>query len=338
MVGNARSCDVIDAGAYSVEELRDAVFKGKGTLSRPLALALLGRKSYLRKVNDLSRLLMDEQEEPRLRNMAGRLLGEIRSRAAMQALTRGLEVKNELALRGVLDGLRLAGPPELPPALSRLKRRKGLIGRVAARTAGLLGHRLGARGSGLAPAPEAKRLRVDPRRSVAIEVRPARGAAVTAAVAALTPAVPRATLVGAGATMLRCAGRDLLLLLEAATQGDNLERFRGRKALLGVVAEKATLEGVGWSVKLHLLSEPQDDGTLRLLAATARGVPAYTGTARIKGQRATFALRSLDRPGAVAVDVQGTFEAGRLIFTQARTNQKRRASLQPAPLEPGSSG
>ena len=38
--------DVIDAGSYSVTELRRMVFSGKGPLSRPLALSLLGRKRY----------------------------------------------------------------------------------------------------------------------------------------------------------------------------------------------------------------------------------------------------------------------------------------------------
>ena len=37
-----QSYDVINADAYSVDELREATFEGQGRLSRPLALALLG--------------------------------------------------------------------------------------------------------------------------------------------------------------------------------------------------------------------------------------------------------------------------------------------------------
>lgn len=333
MTSDPRHGDIIDPEAYSVAELRTMVFRGRGVLSRPLALALLGRKSYPQKVRDLTRLLMDEDEQPRLRNLAGQLLGRAGTKTAAQALERGLAVKNDLALRGVLQGLSLAGNPDTAKALGRLKRRKGIVGQVAARTAGLLGYRFGQRGAELAPPEDAKLLRVNPKRAVPIEIAPARGAQVTAAIAGLAAATPGLKLVATGAKSMRCAGRRLLLLFDAATLGEGLSRFHTRKTLAGVVAERKELEGTGWEAKYHLLTEPQKDGSVRLLVATARGVPVCTGTARIKGEKATFALRSVDRPGAVALDLQGTFEDGRVAFTQARSDQRRRPSPQPAPLK-----
>ena len=333
MTSDPRHGDTMDPEAYSVAELRTMVFKGKGVLSRPLALALLGRKSYPQKVRDLARLLMNEDEQPRLRNMAGQLLGRAGTRAATQALERGLAVKNDLALRGVLQGLSLAGSAETAKALGSLKRRKGIVGRVAARTAGLLSYRFGQRGAELVPPDDAKLLRVNPRRAVPIDIAPARGAQVTAAIAGLAAAAPDLELVATGAKSMRCADRRLLLLFDAATLSEGLSRFRAHKTLAGVVAGHKELEGKGWEVKYHLLTEPQKDGTVRLLIATARGVTVCTGTARIKGEKATFTLRSVDRPGAVALDLQGTFEDGRVTFTQARSDQRRRPSPWPTPLK-----
>lgn len=338
MAGDPDAGDVIDAEAYSVAELRDMLFRNKGPLSPPLALALLGRKTYPRKVADMTRLLMDENAAPRLRVMAGQILGRAGSPAAVRALERGLEVKNELALRGVLEGLRQAGRAETPAMLARLKRRKGVVGRTAARAAGLLGHRFGLRGNALPEAEGLRELRVDPRRSQPIEVARAPGARVKAALAELSAALPGAKLVGTGALALRCAGRDLLLLFEAAAQAEAPDHFGQRKALVGVIAEKATLEGSSWSVKYQLLTEPQKDGTIRLLAASMRGVPVYAGTARIKGGRATFAWRTLDRPGAVAVDIQGAFEEGRIAVKQARSSARRRPALVPARAASPSAG
>ena len=333
MTSDPQDGDIIDPEAYSVAELRSMVFKGKGILSRPLALSLLGRKTYPQKVSDLARLLMNEAEPPRLRNMAGQLLGRAGTKAAAQALERGLAVKDDLALRGVLQGLSLAGTADTPKALGRLKRRKGIVGQVAARTAGLLGYRFGQRGAELVPPEGGKLLRVVPRRAVSIDIAPARGAQATAAISELAATAPDLNLVAAGAKSMRCAGRRLLLLFDAAVRDEGIPRFRARKAVAGVVAEHEELEGTGWEVKYRLLTEPQKDGSVRLLVATARGVPVCTGVARIKGEKATFVLRTVDRPGAVALDIQGTFEDGRVAFTQARSDQRRRPSPRPTPLK-----
>src|ERR1044072_8106106 len=66
------SGDMIDGRAYSVDELRRAVFQGRGELSRPLALGLLARKEYPKKVADLQQILVDEKEQARLRAVADR--------------------------------------------------------------------------------------------------------------------------------------------------------------------------------------------------------------------------------------------------------------------------
>lgn len=330
MTSDAGAGDLIHADAYSVAELRDAVFRDKGSLSRPLALALLGRKAYPRKVADMSRLLLDEAEQPRLRIMAGQILGQAGTPAAVRALERGLSAKNELALRGAVEGLRQAGRPETPAMLSRLKRRKGVVGKEAARAAAVVSHRFGQRGNELPEAGEPTLLRISPRRSQPIEVSRAPAARVQQALDELGAAIRGTKLVADGATRLRCAGGDLLLLFDAAMQEEGPDHLAARKTLAGVVAEKAALEGSGWSVKYQLLTEPRRDGSIGLVAASMRGVPVHVGSARIKGARLTFTLRTLERPGATAIDIQGAFEDGRLTIKQARSNLRRHPGLVPA--------
>src|SRR5690606_4710662 len=138
--------------------------------------------------------------------------------AAVKALERGLAAKNELALRGVVEGLRQAGRPEAPALLSRLKRRKGIVGREAARAAAVVGHRFGTRGNALPEAGEPAELRINLRRSQPIEITRAPAARVREALAEVGAAIPGVQLVAGGATRLRCAGRDLLLLFEKAMQ------------------------------------------------------------------------------------------------------------------------
>ena len=131
----------MDADGFSVAELRKMAFEDKGPLSRPLALALLGRKRYPRKTQDLERFVMDETETPRLRNMAALELGRLGTPAAVKALERGLSVKEDVSLRGVLEGISLTGVDRIHPEINRLKRRKGPVGETARRTAALLSHR-----------------------------------------------------------------------------------------------------------------------------------------------------------------------------------------------------
>jgi hypothetical protein len=155
-------------------------------------------------------------------------------------------------------------------------------------------------------------------------------ARVREALAALGGTIAGATLVAGGATRWRCAGRDLLLLFEQAMQEEGPEHLAERKTLAAIVAEKSVLESSVWSAKHQLLTEPQEDGNVRLVVASMRGVPLYAGSARIKTGRATFALRALERPGLAAIDIQGTFEKGRLAIKRARSNLRRHPGQVPA--------
>jgi len=240
MTSDRRDGDMIDGRRYSVAQLRAAVFKGGGKLARPLALALLGRKNYAQKLADLRKLMLNEKEAPRLRNMAAQFLGQMGTPAALKALERGLAVKDELTLRGVLHGLGLAGTDKTRRALEPLKRRKGIVGRTAERAEQQLAHRTATSARAARAATPPALLRVGREPTLLIEVKPARGRPVSEALGALAKAGKIAGLVADGAASLRCGDRDMLFLFTRAAA--DAAPPAGR-TVLGVVAAQERLEG-----------------------------------------------------------------------------------------------
>src|SRR5207302_3319803 len=173
-------------------------FEGPGPLATPLALLLLGRKTYPEKAADLERLLTDEAAPPRIRNAAALELGRLGTPEAVAVLERGLALGDDLVLRGVLEALALVHIDYLPASLDTLVDRDGPVGQAARRTSSLIAHRLGIAGSSLgSPAPM---------ETIAMEVHAADPHEVEIAIAALKKAAPGLRLLREGASMFRCGG------------------------------------------------------------------------------------------------------------------------------------
>src|SRR5689334_5726685 len=320
--------DVIEAGAYSIAELRKMALNDTGELSRPLALALLGRRSYPQKKRDMERLLMDDEEAPRIRNLAALQLADMGTPQATKVLERGLTIKDPLTLRGVVEGLGRVGGEEARPALQRLKRRAGPVGEAAKRAVALLSYREDARGSSI----ESKRSvsKVSPRRMTPIETEPAHGDELERALAMIADRATTLRLTPRGATSLRCDGRSFLLLL-TDTVADGVGHLTEAKTQVGVVATSKQREGTGWNLKYHVLTEPRGNDQIDVLVTTEKGRLVLAGTARVTDDRALFSVRAVSRAGALPVELKGTYEAGQLSFDYARSDRRRRVS--PAPRD-----
>jgi hypothetical protein len=323
--------DAIGPDRYSLDELRAAALRGDGELSRPLALALLSRVDYAQKVRDMTRLLMNDTEAPRLRGMAATALGQVGTRAAVNALHRALAITDDIALRGVLQGLSLSGNQASSEAVRTLSRRRGLVGEAVRNTGVLLRHRLGAAGAGAAVPPGT--LRVSTKNAQPITVRAATPARATQAVEYVHREVPALRLTPSGALALRCIDRDLLFVFTDDVAKGGVARIAATKAEAGVVVLRRVLEGSGWEVKHHVLTEPKEDGSIGITVTSARGRPLYAGAAVIDGEQATFVLRALDTRGVAAIDIRGRYAQGRLRISEARTDLRvRRKAATPAPL------
>jgi len=322
-----QSHDLIDADAYSVDELREATFEGRGQLSKPLALALLGRKSYPQKVQDLERLLTNEQEMPRLRAMSAQLLGEMGGPDATRVLERGLDTRQDVTLRAVALALGKTGSREHVSRLESLTQRPDPVGKTARRALDMLANRLQGAGTGRAT-PQSPRLSLGPREdATAIEV----GAPSERDLAEALRSIPSRRLSRESALSLRCQGRDLIFLFAEDAMQRGVDLFLNQ-AEVGVVAERRKVESTGWEERYRVVVEPRPNGVFSVVVTTHDARPILGGDGQIRGQEAQFQLGSIDAPGAIPVEIRGRFDGQRITIDEARSSQRRRPAKNPSLL------
>jgi len=326
-MNSERSHDMIDADAYSVDELREAAFEGRGELSRPLALGLLGRKSYSQKVQDLERLLTNEQEMPRLRAMSAQFLGEMGGSDATRVLERGLDTPQEVTLRAVALALGKTGSREHLSRLESLTQRSDPVGTEARRALDILAHRLQGAGTGRVT-PEGPRLSLGPSEdATAIDV----GAPSEGDLAEALRGVPSRRLSRESALSLRCQGRDLIFLFaeDAVQRGVDLFVTQGE---VGVVVERREVEGTGWEERYRVVVEPRPNRVFSVVVTTHDARLFLRGDGQIRGQEAQFQLASIDAPGALPIEIRGRFDGRRLSIEEARSSRRRRPAKTPSAL------
>ena len=321
------SGDMIDAAEYSVDELREAVFEGRGRVARPLALALLARKDYPGKVADLQTVVTDEREQPRLRVLAASALGQIPTPAAVRALERGLQSSDAVTVRAAAKALAHVGGEKHVAALRKLAAAPGPLGRDAERALGVLTERLGGRGVRM---PDAQTVPVHATgKPTKIRIDPAAAADVAKAIRTL----PSRTLARRGAVSLSCQGRQLLFVFDEGSLGKGVGMV-DRRGEVGIVAEPPGIEGLKWSARYRVSVEPEVKGAFRVSVTTPDGRPVLAGRGRVEGDSATFELGALDLPGALPVEIRGRFDGKKLTFDQARSAVRRRPKQIASPDGP----
>jgi HEAT repeats len=338
--------DMIEAGAYSVDELREALFEGRGPVARPLALALLTRKDYREKGADLRRVLSDEKELPRLRALAASGLGEIATPASVRALEQGLQSQESVTMRASAKALANVGSRKHLEMLQGLAQDPGPVGRDAQRAVKVLSERLklrpragrvgaGERGlgndlpaDGDARGPERGGVPTLPLQAtgkttpIRIEAPDARE--VTNAI----KTQPSRKLARRAAVSMKCLGRQLVFVFDEEALGQGIGMFK-RGGEIGIVAEPPGVEGMRWSLRYRIAVEPQSAGAWRLLVTTPDGRTMFFGRGATEGHEAMFELAAADVPGALPVEMRGRFDGKKVTFDQARSAVRRRASPDP---------
>jgi hypothetical protein len=323
--------DIVNGDRYSVKDLRAAVFEGKGELSRPLALSLLRGKKYPQKVRDLERLLTNEKEEPRIRSTAAQLLGEMRTPEAMRALNRGLDTREVLTLRGVVQGLASAGGSDAIPALRRLARRKGPVGDAAKRAVTMLSHRMPAGGrapNGPDPPGERSKGRKPPPPRSSLHTQSIADEEVERALEGVARAVPNIQLAAEGAIAVRRDDKTFTFLPNREVVADVTSLARGPMQL-GLVAV-ARREGSGWEPKHHILTEPAGEGRVTITVLTSGGRPLLAGSGRVIGREIEFEVASVERQGGTRVRVRGSYD-GRSVRIEDADVELRAMTSAPSP-------
>jgi hypothetical protein len=322
-MNSQHSGDMIEASAYSVDELREAVFEGPGRIARPLALALLTRKDYPDKVADLQKVLLDGAEQPRLRALAASALGQIETPASLRALERGLESRDSVTLRAVTKALANVGGRKHVERLEAVARDPGPVGRDAQRALNVLTQRLK-----LAPPTERAEIKTIPVQATG-KTTPIRVRAATAGdVANAIKTLPTRKLARRGALSMDCQGRHLVFVFNEAALGRGIEMVE-RGGEVGIVAEPPGIEGVEWSARYRVSVEPQEQGAFRVEVTTQDGRLVFAGRGERQDREATFELAAADVPGALPIEIRGRFDGQKLAFDQARSGLRRRQSQTP---------
>jgi hypothetical protein len=331
--------DVIGGQAYGVEELRRIVFGGASDerVPREVALGLLGRKDYPDKVADFERVLADEGEAPSLRTSAAVELGRVGSDAALEALVRHADVKHDLVARGVLKGLRhINSPRALEVAARRLETRpagpRAALPRTEKWTAALLAFRQGVRGFDLSRPKRPRFVRVDPERAQEIKVAPATPETLAQSLRDLAANPLGIELAREGAVEMRCDNRELVFLFNRELVEQGMPRLFERKAVAGIVAVRYTVEGDNYSTKYGVLVQPAKGGELNLLVTTTNGVIVLSGSGKPSGDQVKFKLKAVDRPGVVAMEIEGAYSTAGLRLERAVSELHRRRPQLVPPL------
>jgi hypothetical protein len=317
------SGDMIEAAAYSVDELREAVFEGRGRVARPLALALLARKDYPDKVADLQRIVTDENEQPRLRALAASALGEIQTPASVRALERGLQSQEPVTMRAAAKALANVGSRKHVEMLQELARSPGPVGRDAQRALTVLTERLKVGG------PKRGDVRTLPVQATGKPTRIRIETPQAGDVANAVKSLPSRKLARRAAVSMKCQGRHLVFVFDESALGQGVDMFK-RGGEVGIVAEPPGVEGVKWSPRYRVAVEPQAGGAFGLFVTTLDGRTMFVGRGAAEGREATFELAAADVPGALPVEIRGRFDGQKVMFDQARSAVRRLPSSRPA--------
>lgn len=130
---------------------------------------------------------------------------------------------------------------------------------------------------------------------------------------------------------LRCAGRDLALLL--ATERLHANTLLRDPTRLGQVAVHHTEETDVWTVPFNVLTQPTD-GALHVAVLDDRGRARFIGDAKTAANGLEFSVHAVQAPGVTPVTIEGTLTDERMTVTSARSARKAfpaRAPLRSAP-------
>jgi hypothetical protein len=282
---------------------------------------LLERKKYDGKLDDMQRVLDDEQQDNRTRLAAATALGRLGTPTARQALRQKMDTPDASLRRGIRQALERIASASAPEEAGEPSGPTWGQTLAAFRT-GLPGYEL--------PFPD-QFASLDASRARTVTTGPAPSKGMATMLKEVGQFTAGLRLSRENAMSLRCGGQDLTVLLARGKTGHiTPAELTERKTILGVVAVRFGLESKAWSLKFYILTQPgasQDE--VQVFLVKPRGRIAFAGTAQVKDQMAAFIIRALPEPGAIPAEVSGVYEAGVLRIERLLVAQTRLPGLQP---------
>jgi hypothetical protein len=300
-------------------------------LSRVQAFVLLAASDDPEREVLLSGVLENPSEDSRLRAAAAIALGHILSDKSAELLAQALWTAPPEVLPDVLRSLgRVGRPDDLGEIDRHLSSAHTLIAKAARFSAALISHRFGLDGHDLPP--------IDPSEIIAeptgderpLEVAKASSEEVRAVLASMAREPYGIELATNSLTEFRCGTEaHTLCLNHRLVEKGSAAALLERKSLVALAALRSR-EGAGHSVSYIVLASPSgQNGVVNLYAPLCAGVPALVGSARPSRHDIHFSLRSINRPGARGIFLDGRVEHGEITMTRATVSRSRRPAPSP---------
>jgi hypothetical protein len=312
------------------EKLPGVVLGRDRTISRVRALAELAASDRQDREQLLTAVLENTYEPRRYRTVAAIALGRVATSAAEEILLRNAAKTDDDVFPDVLRSLGRIGGRSARDAIEALKLPASHPGaRAAAFATTLIAHRLGLPDYAR-PIPEERDLLPRPGKDVRrVEYSPAEAAVAQAVVADLTRQPYGIACDPATLTRLECAGQVTLVCPNREFVGPGAERLTERPAVVALAVLQSPETGE-YSVSHMILSRPSGEGSVTLTIHRPSGRLVLAGTGRVQDTRIAFDFRAVQRPGARAVSLIGTMQAGRLHFSEALVSTTREKARVPA--------
>lgn len=312
-------------------ELRGIVLGHSTRFERRMAVALLLHSNSPEREEILASVATNPRETPQECSSAVIALGHIASSKAELLLTQILDKVPDSVLADAIRSLGRIGSPSALISIDQQLASPTPAVADAARFAGtLIAHRLGLPGHDLLIPSGDKLLTVRPEESRSIDVTKVSADEAQQILKSIADEAYGIDFGDGTLTQLRCGTDVHTVCINRRVVGPQSTRIVfQRKMLLALVALQSR-EGDGHSVSYIILSSPSPGrDTIDLLAPRCTGRPALAGSGHVSNREIHLSLRSIDRPGARAVALDGTIADGQLAISQAIVAIRRIAAPRP---------
>lgn len=309
-----------NADKVSLKRLRDVVAGRDSTFPRSRGIALLQTTDFPNKHRDFEAVLQNERESLEVRYLAASYLGKIDSPAAMEILINNSHVRDERVLTGVMKALGCIGNQSALDAIATARKRAtGSAALQAEFAATLIAHRLGLEERDLSVLDTTEHLKLDPHCARPFRITRADAADAEFCLRSLAGQPFGIEFSEHPMYQARCGRNSWMILLNRDFFGDKngVKTLGKRKAFLGVIAVRSEVTRLYSVAYLMLTSPSKHEDAVSMKIYRTNGRLTYSGTARVAGNGAELSIRALPHPGAIAIQIDGTFEDGRLAIRTA---------------------
>jgi hypothetical protein len=320
----------IDPNQIDLERLRNVVAGRDTTFPRVRAISLLQAYDLPEKNRLLESLLENEQEDSKVRYVAAISLYKINTPETEEILIKNAQqIRDERVLRGVMKGLGRTGSERAFDVVLRVKERvTGLAASQADFAASLISYRLGLSGNELPVPDDGDFLELSSNDAQQFQVTQPSNIEAELCLRSLVDEPFGIEFSENFMSQVSCQQSTRIVLSNRDFTGqDAAQKLSERKAFLGVVATKSEETGL-YSVEFLVLTSPARQlDVVNILIDGSNGEKTFGGKAQIQANRLEFSIRAISQPGVFPVQIEGTFEGGRLQFNTALSGvflQRRR--------------